>query len=116
MKKDKARDKCTNKNSHTNPKNLNIYLFLALRLYLLLESVALGMKDLLFNKFRLKLGSTTKIFNNSLSKIIKYYDKTTSRYTNTSRGNSHSIRKASSTCPTSGTTLTLSLIFVALRG
>ena len=51
-KKDKAGDKGTDKNLHTNPENPSMCLFLALRLYLLLESVALEMKDLLFIIFR----------------------------------------------------------------
>ena len=42
-KKDKAEDKCVEKNLHTNPKNPNICLFLVLGIYFSLESVSLGM-------------------------------------------------------------------------
>ena len=115
-KKDKAGDKCADKNLHANPENPNICLFLALGLYFSLESVALGMKDFLFIEFGSSLGSAAKRFNSNLGKIIECYEEIVSGYINASRGNSHGIRKGSSTHATSGTTLTPSLISIALRG
>ena len=116
IKKDKAREKCTDKNLYANPENLNICLFLVLGLYFALESVALGIKDFLFIKFGSNLGSAAKRFNTNLGKIIEYYEEIVSGYINASRGNSHGIRKGSSTYTTSEMTLTLSLISIALKG
>ena len=114
-KKDKAEDKCAEKNLHANSKNPNICSFLAQGIYFSLESVSLGMKDFLFIEFESKLGSAAKRFNKSLGKIIESYEEINSGSINVSKGNSHDIRKGCSTYATSGTTLTLSLISVALR-
>jgi len=116
IKKNRAGEKCTDKNLYANPENPNICLFLALGLYFALESVALGMKDFLFIEFGSNLGSAAKRFNTNLGKIIECYEEIVSGYINASRGNSHGIRKGSSTYAISGITLTPSLISIALRG
>ena len=115
-KKDKAGDKCNDKNLHANPENPNVCLFLALGLCFSIESVALGMKDFLFIEFGSNVGSAAKRFNDNLGKIMGCYEEIVSGHINSSRGNSHGVRKGSSTRATSGTTLTPSLISVALRG
>ena len=102
-KKDKAGDKCTDKNLCANHKNPNICLFLALGLFFSLESVALGMKYFLFIEFGSSAGSAAKRFNSNLGKIIECYEEIASGYINASRGNSHGIRKGSSTYAASGT-------------
>ena len=74
------------------------------------------MKDFLFIEFGSNLGSSAKRFNNNLGKIIECYEEIASGCINASRGNSHGIRKGSSVHAISRTTLTPSLISIALRG
>ena len=62
-----------------------------------MSSDALGRKDVLLINLDSKIGTTAKIFGESLSKLMEKFDVVISAYTNPKKGNTHGVRNGSST-------------------
>ena len=81
-----------------------------------MSSDALGRKYFLFVCLGSKIGTPEKIFRELLSKLMETFEVIISSCMNPKKGNTHGVRKGSSTCAAAGTTCPPSLITAALCG
>ena len=91
------------------------YAFFSLEICISMNSDALGQKDFLFISLRSKIGTASKRFGVLLSKFMEKCELVISSYINPKKGNSHGVRKGSSTHAATRTTYSPSLISIALR-
>ena len=101
---DKSGEKRSNKKSCGSPNNPNMCLFLGLGMNNYMISNDLGRKDFSLSSLGSKIGTAAKRLGEPLSKLMEKFEVVISSCTNPKKGNTHGVRKGSSTNAATGTT------------
>jgi hypothetical protein len=114
-KTDKIGERCTDKHLYANPSNPTVCLFLALGVFLSLESLHLSKTEKLF-QIEGQLTAASQRYCGQLTELFKSNAENLKAYIWAGHTNSHGIRKGSAAAVTSGTTLPPPTSSIAARG
>jgi hypothetical protein len=115
-KSDKAGEKCSNKNLYSNPNDMYVCWYMALRCYCCIYSVSLAERDFLFIEVLKKIGTAADNFCKQLSSLVSKYSDVVDEYVQVHHCNVHGICKGSGTFASSCSTVPPPLVSIALRG